>query len=381
MFNILATCSMLCFALPAPQASRQAGANSSKKLIEFGWDEPDTAFMREHIVEMEKTPFNGCVFHLNYKNEDGSTGNFTWECWGQKRFTEEQLKDAVDDLKNTPFKRFTHNFLRFNVTPGDVDWFDDFSTILSNAKLAAKVAKQVPIRASDGIHRDSFGSGVKGILFDIEQYNSALFNYSQLRDSFTKSFAEYAQQVRKRGKELMEAFQSEYPNIVIFLTFGYCLPWAQMGGQKKLEEVHYGLLTPLLDGMVDGANGESVIVDGCELAYSYKDTSRFAKTYKMMTEDVLKIVANPEKYKSVFSFGFGVWMDNNWRRSGWDIENFENNFYTPEAFEATVRTAIKTTDEYVWIYTETPRWWTASGQPAKLPQEYVQAVLRALESE
>ena len=360
--NILLDCLMLCSAV-----------NPSKKLIEFGWDEPDTAFMREHIAEMEKTPFNGCVFHLNYKDEDGSGGNFTWECWGQNRFTEEQLKDAVDDLKNTPFQRFTHNFLRFNVTPGDVDWFDgfdrlnpaDFSVILSNAKLAAKVAKQ---------------GGVKGILFDIEQYNSGLFNYSQLRDCSTKSFAEYVQQTRKRGKELMEAFQSEYPDITIFLTFGYCLPWVQMGGEKKLEEVHYGLLAPLLDGMVDGANGESVIVDGCELAYSYRDTSRFAKAYKMMTKDVLKIVANPEKYQSVFSFGFGVWMDNGWRQNGWDTENFENNFYTPEAFEATLNTAIKTSDEYVWIYTEMPRWWTASGQPAKLPPEYVQAVLRALES-
>ena len=367
MFNILAACSILCFA-----------ANPPKKLIEFGWDEPDTAFMREHIAEMEKTPFDGCVFHLNYKDEYGPSGKFTWECWGQKKFTEEQLKDALDDLRSTPFQRFTHNFLRFNVTPGDVDWFDNFSAILSNAKLAAKVAKQ---------------GGVKGILFDIEQYNSGLFNYSQLRDSFgeakkvseannsTKSFEEYAQQTRKRGRELMEAFQSEYPNITIFLTFGYCLPWVQMGGEKKLEEVHYGLLASLLDGMIDGANGESVIVDGCELAYSYKDTSRFALTYKMMTEDVLAIVADPQKYKSVFSFGFGVWMDNGWRQNGWDTENFEANFYTPEEFEATLSTAIKTADEYVWIYTETPKWWTASGQSEKLPQEYVQAVLRALESE
>jgi len=56
--NILSDCLALSFA-----------ANPKKKLIEFGWDEPDTTFMREHIVEMEKTSFNGCVFHLNYKND------------------------------------------------------------------------------------------------------------------------------------------------------------------------------------------------------------------------------------------------------------------------------------------------------------------------
>ena len=40
-----------------------AGAKAAeKKLIEFGWDEPDTAFMREHAAEMERSPFDGCVF-------------------------------------------------------------------------------------------------------------------------------------------------------------------------------------------------------------------------------------------------------------------------------------------------------------------------------
>jgi len=58
-------------------------AQPQKKLIEFGWDEPGTEFMREHITEMEHTSFDGCVFHVNYKKEDGSNGSFTWECWGQ----------------------------------------------------------------------------------------------------------------------------------------------------------------------------------------------------------------------------------------------------------------------------------------------------------
>src|SRR5438093_1619249 len=41
-----------------------------KKLIEFGWDEPDTAFMRAHVREMEKSPFDGCVFHIMYAKPD-----------------------------------------------------------------------------------------------------------------------------------------------------------------------------------------------------------------------------------------------------------------------------------------------------------------------
>ena len=65
--------------------------------------------------------------------------------------------------------------------------------------------------------------------------------------------------------------------------------------------------------------------------------SNFILGYKMMAEDLLKIVgADHKKYKSVFSLGFGV-----------------------------------------WIYTETPKWWTTSGKSDKLPTEYAEAVLRA----
>ena len=42
--------------LITPSHGKAAG-----KLIEFGWDEPDTAFMREHAAEMERSPFDGCV--------------------------------------------------------------------------------------------------------------------------------------------------------------------------------------------------------------------------------------------------------------------------------------------------------------------------------
>jgi APA family basic amino acid/polyamine antiporter len=40
-------------------------APAARKLIELGWDEPDTAFLRQHIIEMEATPFDGCVYHVS----------------------------------------------------------------------------------------------------------------------------------------------------------------------------------------------------------------------------------------------------------------------------------------------------------------------------
>jgi hypothetical protein len=334
-----------------------------RKLIEFGWDEPDTAFMREHVAEMERTPFDGCVFHANYSMPDGKTGNFTWECWSRRTFTEEELKPALDDLKATPLRRFTHNFLRFNTTPADLDWFGDFSAILQNARLAARVARE---------------GKCKGILFDIEQYNAPLFEYRRQRDAKAKSWEAYAAQVRRRGREVMQAFQQGFPGLTVFLTFGYSLPWAQSeGGKKPLAECSYGLLAPFMDGLVEGAKGRTRLVDGHELSYGYRDMARFAAAYQTMKEGLLPIVADAKKYHRVASFGFGIWMDYDWRRRGWDVEDVTKNFYTPEALEASVRRALEVADEYVWVYTETPRWWSAEGRPAKLPAAYDAALRRA----
>src|SRR5438034_10732461 len=92
---------------------------ASKKVIEFGWDEPDTAFMRKHLAEMEKRPFDGCVFHVMYDRPDGSKGSFMNECWGSRAFKVGELKGAIDDLRSRKFTRITDNFLRINVLTGE----------------------------------------------------------------------------------------------------------------------------------------------------------------------------------------------------------------------------------------------------------------------
>jgi hypothetical protein len=356
---------IFCLGLTATQNFTRAAEpeTARKKLIEFGWDEPDTAFMREHIEEMERSPFDGCVFHIHYSKPNGSKGDFMWECWDARAFKAEELQTALVDLKTTGFRRFTHNFLRFNTTPAKLDWFDDFSAITNNAQLAAWVARE---------------GKCKGLLFDIEQYAFPLFNYRKQRDAGTKSWDEYAAQVRKRGRQVMEAFQTGYPDLTVFFTFGYCLPWAQsQGGKKALADCDYGLLAPFLDGMVEATRGRTRLVDGHELSYGYKEPDRFAVAYETMKEKLLPMVADSEKYKKVFSLGFGLWMDRDWRKTGWETNDFSKNFFTPEQLEVSLRSALQVADEYVWIYSETPRWWSREGNPIKLPVAYDKAVRHA----
>ena len=338
----------------------------AKKLIEFGWDEPNTAFLRKHIKEMERTPFDGCVFSVQPKTARGEELNFTWGCWGKRAFTEAELAPALEDLKATESRRFTHNFLRFNVTPGNVDWFEDFSAVLNNARLAARLAKT---------------GKCQGILFDIEAYEGQLFDFQKQKDAGAKSWADYKKQTRLRGAELMNAFQQEFPDLTILLTFGYILAWDQSNsGKKPLENCQYGLLPSLLDGMIDAARGKTRLVDGCEAAYAFKDLILFEREYKKMKDGLLPIVADPKKYHQAMSFGFGLWMDDNSQKQLWNTEDFSKNHFTPEQFEASVREAFRVSDEYVWVYTEKPRWWTENGPSTNLPPQYESAVRKAEES-
>ncbi|MBI1785002.1 hypothetical protein HYR69_07645 [Candidatus Sumerlaeota bacterium] len=337
---------------------------AEKKLIEFGWDEPDTAFMRKHIAEMEATPFDGCVFHAGaVSKSDGRS--FTWECWGTKVFTDGEMQSVMDDLKAIRFGRFRHNFLRFNVTPGEIDWFDDFSAVLNNARLAARAAF-------------AGRRGVDGIMFDIEEYKGHLFDYDKQRDAKTKSWDAYAAQARLRGREVMEQFQAGYPGLTVFLTYGYCLPWRNFSDSgKPLAECEYGLLAPFLDGMVEAARGKTRLVDGYERSYGVEDPKMFREFYKTMQTDLLPVVANPAKYHRVFSFSFGIWMDRDWHKAGWNIEDPSKNLNPPEKLERLVRGGLQRADEYVWIYCEAPRWWSEEGKPLKLPQAYDAALRKA----
>ncbi len=343
---------------------RPSAKGMSKALIEFGWDEPDTAFMRTHIGEMEQSPFDGCVFHVSYARPDGSSGQLAWEGWSTRIFTEAEFQSAIADLKATHFQHFARNFLRFNVTPGDVDWFDDFSAVLANARLAARIARE---------------GKAEGILFDVEQYNAPLFTYPTQRDAGTRSWDEYALQVRRRGREVMDAFQRGYPGLTIFLTFGYSVPWRETkNGEKPLADCAYGLLAPFLDGMLEAASGGTRLVDGYELAYWHnKDTASFATAYHTITATLLPIVASPEAYRRRISVGFGLWMDFDSTARGWDDVDASRNFYSPEEFEASVREALEVADEYVWIYTQIPRWWSPEGRAVRLPAGYAAALRRA----
>jgi hypothetical protein len=341
----------------ATQTAKPVHISPDRKLIEWGWDEPNPGYMRANAERMDAYGFDGVIYHIDAIH-GGKTMNLAWTCWGNTRFEYADFAQGLADLKaaQATFKRMTDNFMRFNVCPGDVDWFDDtaFAVVLNNAELAGRLAKE---------------GGSKGLMFDIEVYNTPLFNYSKLKPQAGRTFAEYEAKVRKRGHELVRAFNRHYPDITILLTYGYGIT-GEGGDRSKAD---YGLLKNLLDGMFEGAAERTTIVDAYEGAYSFRAHKQFVEAREKVLTGMLKYVADPEAYRRHIRVGFGVWMDNRYVAKAWHTDDFEKNTFTPAEFEYSLFCGLDVTDRYVWVYTEHPKWWTNE----KLPLPYLEALKRA----
>jgi hypothetical protein len=345
------------------EAEGAGGRVAKKKLIEFGWDEPDARFMREHIAQLQASPFDGCVFHVDYRTVAGDSGNFAWKVWGRRRFEAADLAAAREHLLATRFGRFRDNFLRVNVTPGDLDWFEDHSAVLANLELAARLAKE---------------AGCPGVMFDVEPYEGKLWDFGTQTRERSRSWDELSAQVRRRGAEVMRAFERGYPGLTVFMTIAFSMPLHETGvGGRTLAQSEYGLLAPFLDGMVSAASGQTRFVDGHELSYPYRDPAQFAAKADSMRHGVQRLAAEPDRYLQRLSVSFGIWLDNDWRALGWDTADPEQNYRTPASFGRVVQAALEHADHFVWIYSETPRWWSAEGGTKRLPAVY-DSVLRAV---
>ncbi len=347
MRGLMALSGLLVVAATAVAGPVATGLPPGKKLIEWGWDEPSPAFMREHCQEMDRVGFDGVIFHADAVR-DGKPLNFAWQCWGRTPFEWSDLLGSLADLQACRFVRMTDNFLRFNVCPGDVDWFDDagMGVVCSNAKLAARLARQ---------------GGCKGFMFDVEMYGKPLFSYAEQSKLRPASFEEYEAKVRQRGREFMQAVNSEYPDITMMLTYAYTIT-GTVAGRPKAQ---YGLLKSFLDGMFEAAAPRTTIVDGYEGAYPFRKHNQFEHARQVVLQKMAAVTGVPDAYRRHIRVAFGIWMDMNFRRYGWhtNAADFEANYFTPDEFAYSVFSGLDVTDEYVWIYTEKPLWWTHTRVP------------------
>jgi hypothetical protein len=344
---------MLCLIVTPACATTQG-----KKLVLYECNCRDTAFYRQHIKEMEKIPFDGVVISVLKLKDPDPPDMLGWNTLIRQRFQQKDYQHAIDDLKAVKSKHFTDNFIQVIAQMG-LDWFDpDWPNMAYNASCMARVAKQ---------------GRCKGLMLDAEQYDSLkMWTYATLPAKLKSAhtFAEYQQKARERGREVIQAVNKEFPDITLLMLFGPSLTHMAQG-DAKLEDSAYSLLAAFCDGVCEAATPKTTLVDGYELAYSYKTREEFAKGRQNILDSIPKSL-NPDALKKHLSVGFGNMPDQSIGAQEFIPDYPEKNFFTAEHLQTSLYYALDTADRYAWMYTTRIGWWDGTAN-----KEYVQALALA----
>ncbi|MBN2137707.1 MAG: hypothetical protein JW720_07865 [Sedimentisphaerales bacterium] len=323
---------------------------AGKKFIELGWDIPNTDFLRSNYRQMEeKAPFDGVIFKVEVKDSSGKTVR-SEAGWDGRRWEREWFAGALADLQACRFRKFTDNFVRFNATPGDLQWGDDagWAALCEKAAILAWLVRQGDCR---------------GLSVDFESYGARQFQFTAGKGY---SFLQTAKLARRRGREFIGAIASEYPDArILALWLNSINIKAGLSGDADviLATETYGLLPSFINGMLDGIPSSMVLIDGCEHGYYMDGRQEYLNAAGRMRQwggPAARLVApeNRVKYRSQVQAGFGFYLD-------MYVNEVGNRYYFGPGENGTrldrlrdnLAAALAAADEYVWIYGEQCRWW------------------------
>ena len=349
-----------------------------KKLMEFSWASPDTREYSQNTELYDSGPFDGISVKL------------TKEVGGGNIFMVENWAAVSDELKEQEYERIKiigtkssleHNFLVL-YGAAQMDWFSD------------KDWKQVEVYLRYAANLARIGK-FKGILWDPEPYKPGKnpWRMSEQPDKGERNYYDYYLQVRKRGAQFIKILKDEYPGLTIlslreFSDYQTASPFSQailpLKDKKKsmstLEEAWWALHLPFTLGILDAIDDDIVFIDGNEEAYYYTSAIEYYKVRNEIFNDTRALIPAGlhKKFKANYYLGHAVSVDyivGNWagilngfpyRLSG------QGTVLTPEQralwFEHNVYYALKTSDEYIWLYTEDANWWTGENIPAGFPE-------------
>jgi hypothetical protein len=309
---------------------------TDKKLIEFGWDYPNVASLKTNYDQRQKTPFDGVFFSFD---------SDIYAAFDTTLFPDSKFK--YTDLTKIEWGKFTDNFLLVRgAGHTGPHWLDDKSweNISQNIK---KISKALSLSKS------------KGIGFDAEYYfKDTTLNPWKYRPSWYNnlSYKDVGSYVRKRGKQFMQALQAFKPDVKVFCFWLLGL----VNDQNKtnpIEKTSMALYPFFIEGMLEGKNNSSEIIDGNESSYTYQSFVPFISVGENIRKHQSRLISKSlqNKYNNI-SIAQAVYLDVLYAK----IPKFEKGF-NKQTKEQWLRDnlyyAFKTTDKYVWFYNERIDWW------------------------
>jgi hypothetical protein len=345
-----------------------AGTNErSKKLIQWGWNAPDTGYVRDHWQEIDKLPLDGIGIIMR------TPINLSFRMLSPEVYKHEQFEEAIASLKSAKFKNVKDNFLVIQIgsnlakVEDSFKWGDDalWDNIANHFSIMARIAKQ---------------GGLRGFILDLEGYGIEAFQFKWNKEREGKNYDEFKKLCFARGQQVMKAIQREFPDIQFFLPLGWSSAprfSSYLPLDTASDKIRFGLIPPFLDGMLDVSLPEVEFHTDAEITYNEiaRRGYQYWRAYARKG-DGSKVSQFPAKYQKQAKVAFGIWMDATNTGKTWNLTDFDANFFSPEKFKSALSDALEETDEYVWIYSQQPRFFPLY----KVPDAYFKSMEEARQS-
>lgn len=307
-------------------SNHKRGSIKDKKLLLWAWDEKQKSCsvfgVANRLDVYEKyLDFDGLVLEVD-------DNQFRDTIFTPAELNYEIFDKAIEVYKKTDWKNFKYNFFkidivgmaRFKNLDGSckrLDWFDDdlfYNKIYPKITYICKGLKEIGV----------------DICLDNESYSTRPYDYHEIYKDNGKSFDEYQDIVRKRGREIAELIDENYPGVTVMMTYG---PWTL---NINREEDIYGLLPALYDGFCS-AETSVKFIDGFERGYGF---SNYESVVKGLFEckNCYKQSKYPDRYKEKIGCAFGIWI--------------RPEIFKKHEFLDMLNASLCETEEYVWVYTE-----------------------------
>jgi hypothetical protein len=330
--------------LEACSSSQVAGLEAQagdKKLIQIDWNPVSPNYMANNLPLLESKPFDGIIVSLGVSGDIFRKTPYLDSAYSSDQADLATVKDNTTKL--------TSNFIRIDTRhEAGWNWLDDndWTATKKNIENFALTAK---------------AGGFKGFFFDTEAYGFSPWIYTPDRYQ-GKSFDEVAAIVRESGKDFMNLVQWQIPDVVLIFSWSLSVPYLEQKNGEDITKSGYALLVPFIEGMIEVAGPGVTFVDGNEYAYDYA----FASEYDTSVTNIenSKSILEPSlqaKFASQSRVAQSVYVDgvmNIYTSPRFLGFFFANDAERVKKYEHSVYHALRTSDEYVWVYSERPEWWT-----------------------
>jgi hypothetical protein len=330
-------------------------------------DAPTAKYLAEHPEYLANHPFDGVTIPIlidgDYTRSQGliSQNQFAFHEIGMTSLPIpwEAVAGTVEELRRIQWGHCTDNFLWYGVSnfpnmrgedgdrayPVDPDSAEHWKIVVSNAAIAAHVAKE---------------GGLRGFLVDTEQYTKYA---SGERPEFPWGLGD-AKVWKERGREWIEAVQKEYPEIELQFFFSW--------GDEHRVWPHYQNLVPFMNGVLAGIRPPGRIIHAFESTFWYGQAREVATgtiqhyagdrdPYALTRHAIRNLWRNesddPGRYDEFIDVGMAAWMESDpWNLWPGQVSGYQGptailgRSSWPSMPWSNLAMTLAYSDKYVWTW-------------------------------